>query len=205
MISICVCDPQPVVREGLRALLERQERLRLLGACDRPAEAVRMAQRMRPNVLLIDRGQDFEELAVTIRGIRNASPQTEVVVWNSEMDDAESFRAIQAGARAALSKTADADEVVECLEAAARKEIWTESLRHLQDARLDRPRHRPLTSREREIAALVSNGLKNREIAETLGIATGTVKIHLMHIFEKTGLRDRYELALCGLQSEQAS
>jgi DNA-binding NarL/FixJ family response regulator len=66
---------------------------------------------------------------------------------------------------------------------------------------LEQPRNRPLTPREVEVAALVSKGMKNREIAESLGIATGTVKIHLMHIFEKTGIRDRFELALRGLRN----
>jgi DNA-binding NarL/FixJ family response regulator len=66
---------------------------------------------------------------------------------------------------------------------------------------LEQPRNRPLTPREVEVASLVSKGMKNREIAESLGIATGTVKIHLMHIFEKTGIRDRFELALRGLRS----
>jgi DNA-binding NarL/FixJ family response regulator len=78
--------------------------------------------------------------------------------------------------------------------------LWTENLFLSKDSPLGRPRNRPLTPREEEVAALVAKGLKNREIAEALNIATGTVKIHLMHIFEKTGIRDRFELALQGLR-----
>ena len=72
--------------------------------------------------------------------------------------------------------------------------------RRSDDSPLRRPRTRPLTPREQQVAELVSKGMKNREIAEALSIATGTVKIHLMHIFEKTGIRDRFELALHGLR-----
>ena len=78
--------------------------------------------------------------------------------------------------------------------------MWTENLFYSQDSPLGRARNRPLTPREQQVAELVAKGMKNREIAETLGIATGTVKIHLMHIFEKTGIRDRFELALHGLR-----
>ena len=89
---------------------------------------------------------------------------------------------------------------MQCLRTVAGNQLWTENLYETRDMPLERPRSRPLTPREQEVAALVAKGMKNREIAESLGIATGTVKIHLMHIFEKTGIRDRFELALHGLR-----
>ena len=73
--------------------------------------------------------------------------------------------------------------MLECLREVSRKQLWTENLFLNKDSPLGRPRNRPLTPREQEVAALVAKGLKNREIGEALNIATGTVKIHLMHIF----------------------
>ena len=117
-----------------------------------------------------------------------------------QIPDVESFRALQAGARGIMRKTAPAAVLNQCLRAVSDNELWTETLHNLKDSELDQPRRRPLTPREQEVASLVAKGMKNREIAEALGIATGTVKIHLMHIFEKTGIRDRFELALQGLR-----
>jgi DNA-binding NarL/FixJ family response regulator len=100
-----------------------------------------------------------------------------------------------------LKKTASPELVFHCLERVAEGHLWTEDLYNSPQTSLEKPRNRPLTPREVEVATLVAKGLKNREIGESLGIATGTVKIHLMHIFEKTGIRDRFELALRGLRS----
>jgi DNA-binding NarL/FixJ family response regulator len=112
----------------------------------------------------------------------------------------ECFRLLQAGARGVLKKTSSPEVIFHCLKRVAEDAIWTEDLYHYGSTQPEPTRSRPLTPREAEVAALVSKGLKNREIAESLGIATGTVKIHLMHIFEKTGMRDRFELALRGLR-----
>ena len=135
-----------------------------------------------------------------ITRLRQASPETQLVVWAATISDLECFRVLQAGARGILRKTASHEVLFHCLQTVARKELWTEDLSVSPDSPLDRPRNRPLTPREQEVADLVSKGMKNREIAESLSIATGTVKIHLMHIFEKTGIRDRFELALHGLR-----
>ena len=95
--------------------------------------------------------------------------------------------------------------VLDCLHTVARDEIWTETLYLPRQSEAPPPRPRSLTPREHEIITLVARGLKNREIAEELTIATGTVKIHIMHIFEKTGIRDRFELAMYGLKNGQAA
>jgi two-component system nitrate/nitrite response regulator NarL len=100
-----------------------------------------------------------------------------------------------------LKKTASPELIYHCLERVADSHLWTEDLFNSPQTSLEQPRNRPLTPREVEVASFVSKGMKNREIAESLGIATGTVKIHLMHIFEKTGIRDRFELALRGLRN----
>jgi DNA-binding NarL/FixJ family response regulator len=200
MISVCLCDPQPIVQQGLKAILESSEDLRLVASGTTLEEASAQLERLRPTVLIVDRGFGMHPLLEWIAKSRQHHPETEVVVWASAISDVECFRALQAGARGIMKKTVSIAALHHCLRTVASKELWTENLFLSKDQPLGRPRNRPLTPREQQVASLVAKGMKNREIAEALEIATGTVKIHLMHIFEKTGIRDRFELALHGLR-----
>jgi DNA-binding NarL/FixJ family response regulator len=149
---------------------------------------------------MVDRGFGMHALLEWLGKTRRQFPDTQIIVWAASISDVECFRALQAGARGILRKNSSVPALFHCLKTVARKELWTENLFLSQDSPLGRTRSRPLTPREQQVAELVAKGMKNREIAETLNIATGTVKIHLMHIFEKTGIRDRFELALHGLR-----
>lgn len=200
MISVCLCDPQPVVHEGLRALLEQSGDLSLVDAVEDLRDAADMVADHQPDVLIFDRSYGMHSVLESIADLRAKGSQVKVVVWAAAISDVECFRAIQSGARGIMKKTVEPEALYHCLRAVASNELWTENLYEMRDTPLERPRNRPLTPREQEVASLVSKGMKNREIAEALGIATGTVKIHLMHIFEKTGIRDRFELALHGLR-----
>jgi DNA-binding NarL/FixJ family response regulator len=200
MISVCLCDPQPVVHEGLRALLEQSGDLSLVDAVEDLRGAVEMVADHQPDVLIFDRGFGMHAVLEAVAELRAKGVQAKVVVWATSISDVECFRAIQSGARGIMKKTVEPEALYHCLRTVAGDQLWTENLYETRDTPLERPRNRPLTPREQEVAALVSKGMKNREIAEALGIATGTVKIHLMHIFEKTGIRDRFELALHGLR-----
>ena len=200
MISVCLCDPQPVVHEGLRALLEQSGDLSLVDAVEDLRDAVGMVANHEPDVLIFDRSFGMHSVLESVAELRAKGSPVKVVVWAANISDVECFRAIQSGARGIMKKTVEPEALFHCLRTVAGNQLWTENLYEMKDTPLDRPRSRPLTPREQEVAALVSKGMKNREIAEALGIATGTVKIHLMHIFEKTGIRDRFELALHGLR-----
>lgn len=200
MISVFLCDSQPIAQQGLRAVLGEREDFELAGSCASISDLSVQVRRTNPAILLVDRGFGMHTVMEWIAEARQAFPELRVVIWAASVSDIESFRVLQAGARAIIRKSATIDSLFACLQAVARGEIWTENLYADRDSALGRPRSRPLTPREQEVAALVSKGMKNREIAEALGIATGTVKIHLMHIFEKTGIRDRFELALHGLR-----
>jgi DNA-binding NarL/FixJ family response regulator len=200
MISVCLCDPQPILQQGLRAVLESSDDLRLLACGESLEQARAQVESKRPAVLIVDRSFGMHPLLEWISMTRQQYPDTEIVVWATAISDVECFRALQAGARGIMRKTVSVPALYHCLRAVARKELWTENLFLAKDQQLGRPRNRPLTRREQQVASLVSKGMKNREIAEALEIATGTVKIHLMHIFEKTGIRDRFELALHGLR-----
>ena len=199
-ISVCLCDPQPVVRQGFEAMLADSKEFVLSGACVDLKQAVALAETERPDVLILDRSFGMQSVREVVAAMSARRPDTVVVLWASNISDVECFRALQSGVRGVMKKTIELDSLRDCLRSVARNQLWTENLSAVGDLDLQSQRSRPLTPREKEVAALVSKGLKNREIAEQLGIATGTVKIHLMHIFEKTGIRDRFELALHGLK-----
>ena len=200
MISVCLSDSQPILQEGLRSVLEACEDIEFVSAVASLEEASLEIERHRPTIVVVDRGFGMHKLIEWVEQVPRNSPQTEVVVWAAAISDVECFRALRAGARGIVKKTSSTSALLECLREVSRKQLWTENLFLSKDSPLGRPRNRPLTPREQEVAALVAKGLKNREIGEALNIATGTVKIHLMHIFEKTGIRDRFELALHGLR-----
>lgn len=202
MVSVCLCDPQPVVQQGLQGILERRsDDFTLLESSLQLVAAVGMAQRSSPDVFIIDRSFGMHALLETIAEVKQSGPALHIVVWASAISDVECFRLLQAGAHGVLKKTSPPEVIYHCIESVANNTIWTEDLFQANSSQPQPTRNRPLTPRESEVAALVAKGMKNREIGESLGIATGTVKIHLMHIFEKTGMRDRFELALRGLRT----
>jgi two-component system nitrate/nitrite response regulator NarL len=125
---------------------------------------------------------------------------TGIVVWGVSVTEAEALRFLQAGARGILRKTAGIPAVVACLRTVAAGRSWMEDCVFRDSARSDRYPRSELTAREQQVLELVEQGFKNKEIAQDLGIRPGTVKIHLKHIFEKTGVRGRYGLALSGLR-----
>lgn len=200
MISVFLCDAQPILHEGLKAVLSRSDDYTLSGGGGTLEEASAYLEDLEPGIVIVDRAYGMHALLEWVGDIRRRFPEIQIVIWASTISDVECFRALQCGARGIVRKTATIPALFHCLDTVSRKEIWTENLFNSQESPLGRPRTRPLTPREQQVAELVSKGMKNREIAETLSIATGTVKIHLMHIFEKTGIRDRFELALHGLR-----
>ena len=127
-----------------------------------------------------------------------------LVVWGAGINESEALRLLQAGARGILRRTAESDSMLTCLRAVTSGTTWMEDGIFGNADALMQPRRSHLTAREMQVTELVERGLRNRDIARTLGIQTGTVKIHLKHIFEKTGVRGRYGLALTGLREKGA-
>ena len=137
---------------------------------------------------------------VTARDANRAVPA--VIVWGVSMTEAEALRFLQAGARGIVRKTARPEVLVACLEAVAQGRSWMEDSVFRNSPTPERYHRSELTPREQQVMELVEQGQKNRELARELGIRPGTVKIHLKHIFEKTGVRGRYGLALSGMREK---
>lgn len=162
--------------------------------CQKPAELLRAASEHKPDVLLccLHTGMDLN-----LAGLRFASPRSVVVVYSRDISPDFAHQALETGVRGFLSSTVTPDALGECLLAAARGELWME--KSLSMLLLDMRPVR-LSKRQSEIVQLLSQGLKNKEIAEALHIAEGTVKAYLTVLFEKVGAKDRFELALFGLK-----
>jgi len=198
-IDVCACESQPIVIEGLRRSLEAAEDLRLIGAVETPGELFDLLDESPPRICLIDKSFGTKAIFQLMSDLKVRSPNTEPILWAAEISEVESFRALQVGARGILKKTLPISIILDCLRTVAKGNIWIENSVSNQFVGFINRRSTPrLTPREDEILTLVMRGMKNKQIAESLCITTGTVKVHLMHIFEKTGVKDRFELAMYG-------
>lgn len=207
-LSVFVCEPQPVAIEGLRKALEDCEDLRLVGAVTRSNEALEAAGRSRPDIALIDASGSGTAWALRlVANLRTVVPECHPVLWVVDLRETEAFRAFQMGARGVLKKTHSLEQLRNCLREVGAGRIWMDASEPVTEF-LHRKESSRLTPREKEVVRLICRGMKNRQIAENLHITQGTVKVHLMHIFEKTGLQDRLALAVHGRELagvEQAS
>ena len=198
---VSVCDTQPVTAEGVRTLLAGSQDMRLGEVTDSLALAQELVRRSAPDVLMIDKAFGMQAILEWLAALKpNEEKPTAIVIWGVSVTEAEALRFLQAGARGILRKTAGIQVVLACLRTVALGRSWMEDCVFRDSSRADRYPRSELTAREQQVLELVEQGFKNKEIANELGIRPGTVKIHLKHIFEKTGVRGRYGLALSGLK-----
>jgi DNA-binding NarL/FixJ family response regulator len=199
--TVCICDTEPVMAEGIRALLGACPDLKFLEGLASLSRALDLIHTSPPDVLMLDKAFGIQAIlewfsALKAARVHASHARPTVVVWGVAVTEAEALRFLQAGARGILRKTAALPSVIACLRSVAAGRSWMEDSVFRDPARPDRYPHGDLTARERQVLELVEQGFKNKEIAQDLGIRPGTVKIHLKHIFEKTGVRGRYGLAL---------
>ncbi len=198
-LTVFACETQPIVLEGLEKVLAGCDDLDYIGAAGGLSDALDALRRQQPNVILIGHSAGLKVVFQFISDVRNTSSSCQPVLWVNDLAEIDCFRALQLGARGILKKTLPVASLVECLRAVGRGDVWIEgTLSDQVVGALDRRSAPRLTPREKEIVHHVCAGLKNKEIAEALRITAGTVKVHLMHIFEKTGVKDRFELAVHG-------
>jgi DNA-binding NarL/FixJ family response regulator len=162
------------------------------------SEAFSAARQIQPDVILLDHSAGLKAAFEFIAEVKSAAGKCQTVLWVQDLAEVDCFRALRCGARGVLKKTSPVGVLLDCLRAVGRGDVWIEgsSEPHMEgNERRSAPR---LTPREKQIVHQICEGLKNKEIAEALSITAGTVKVHLMHIFEKTGVKDRFELAIQG-------
>ena len=150
--------------------------------------------------MIIDKAFGIHAIMEWIRRMRAAG--SSALVWGVNMSEAEAMRLVQAGARGVVRKSADVITLVAAIRMVAAGATWIEDCLMRETDRTVRSHRSNLTGRELQVLELVEQGMRNKDIGEALGIQAGTVKIHMKHIFEKTGIRGRYGLALSGLKEK---
>ncbi len=198
MIRVVIADDHRVVRVGLEQLLQTFDDVEFLGAGAGGEEAVALCTEHRPDVLLLDLSMpDVDGIEVTKR-LHDVSPETKVVVFTSFSDRERIVHALDAGAVGYLLKDAEPEELHAAVQAASRGEapITPRAAAALLADRRERPAEVGLTAREREVLALVVEGLANKQIARRMGISEKTVKGHLTNLFQRIGVADRTQAAL---------
>jgi DNA-binding NarL/FixJ family response regulator len=198
-LTVFVCESQPIVLEGVAKVLASREDLEYVGHAGGLSEGLEAIRSLRPNLLLVDQAPGLKVVFQFISDVRSVCPTCFPILWVNDLAEVDCFRALQLGARGILKKGLPISALTECLNSVGRGNIWIESSAPDGSPGFGDRRSSPrLTPREKEIVHYVCTGLKNKEIAEALAITPGTVKVHLMHIFEKTGVKDRFELAVHG-------
>jgi DNA-binding NarL/FixJ family response regulator len=191
-IRILVVGSQPVVREGLRALLGQRPGCEVAGEAGDGERALARYRTLRPDVVIVDLGlAGAGAAAAAIAALRALDPEARVVALTAGGGDAEVRRALEAGAAGVLLKEASGSEMAEAVRRvhAGRAYLAPELERELQQAR-----HLPaLTAREVEVLGLLAEGLRNQQIARSLRLSPNTVKVHVNRILEKLGAQDRTE------------
>lgn len=198
--SVAICDTEPIAIEGIRMLLDQCEDLRLTGAETSLVGGMEIIRQHTPAIIILDKAFGVYAVMDCLQRLRAAGNGVAAIVWGRNMNEAEALRMMQVGAMGVVRKTATLSALLECMRTVAAGNTWMEESLLQEPERPARGARSNLTSRELQVVALVEQGLKNRDIGTQLGIRPGTVKIHLKHIFEKTGIRGRYGLALSGLR-----
>lgn len=198
---ILLIDDHPVVREGLSGMLAGQPDFEIVGQGADGSQAVSMNAELRPDVVLMDLRMPGMDGVDAIQEIKAAMPDTNILVLTTYDSDADIVRAVEAGATGYLLKDTPREELFRAVRAAARGEsVLAPAVAARLMTRMRAPAEENLTAREIEVLDLVSKGNSNKQVARSLHISTATVKTHLIHIFDKLGVKDRTSAVTAALE-----
>ena len=211
-IKILLVDDQPLFREGLRTLLSVHADFEVVGEAGNSAEAIRLANSLAPAVVLMDLQMPVLDGVAATRRLHAQQPDCRVIVLTTFDDDEMVFDGLRAGAVGYLLKDAPSEKLAEAIRVAARGETFLQpSVAAKVVAEFARLSNRkltvtaalePLSARELEVLRLIGQGASNREIADALFLAEGTVKNYVTNILDKLDVRDRTQAALKARESD---
>ena len=209
MINVCLVDDQTLVRQGIRSLLDLAEDIRVVAECVDGAQAVATIPRLKPDVVLLDMRMPGMNGIEVLQALAQQGALPPTVILTTFDDDQLVLAGLKAGARGYLLKDVSLDQLVEAVRTVAaggslvapavtqRLLAGVERMQN-QFTSLDQPE--PLTERATEILRLMASGYSNKEIANSLRVAEGTVKNHVSNILSKLGVRDRTRAVLKALE-----
>ena len=201
-IRLVLADDHPIVLQGLKQLFEQQPGFEVVATCASSEGAIRAVTERDPDVAVLDLRIGSASGLDVVRALAATNTRCRFVILTAVMRDEEVSEAVKLGVAGLVLKESSPDSLVDCVRAVAAGQQW---IRHesfvsaLTDAVRAQTAPSPqgtLTPRELEIVRLVSQGLRNKEIAERLSITEGTVKVHLHKAYDKLGVDSRIELVL---------
>jgi DNA-binding NarL/FixJ family response regulator len=191
-IRLLIVDDHPVVRDGLRGVFTGDPDFEVVGEAGDGAEAVAMVDRNPADVVLMDLRMPRMGGVEAIARLREAAPATRVLVLTTFDTDRDVLPAIEAGATGYLLKDAPRDELVRAVRAASRGEsVLSPAVAGRLMGQVRKPTQEALSRRELDVLKLIADGATNREAAGQLFVSEATIKTHLLHIYDKLGVRDR--------------
>ncbi|MFI7679012.1 response regulator [Actinophytocola sp. NPDC049390] len=192
MISLLIVDDHPVVRDGLRGMFTADPRFEVLAEAGDGAEAIAAAEKLRPDVVLMDLRMPRTDGVTAIKELAKRGVPSRVLVLTTYDTDSDVLPAIEAGATGYLLKDAPREELFRAVEAAAQGQaVLSPSVATRLMGQMRQPASEPLSQRELEVLELIARGSTNREAARQLFISEATVKTHLLHVYAKLGVNDR--------------
>jgi DNA-binding NarL/FixJ family response regulator len=214
-VRILIADDHPIVRDGLKKLLLLEDDFEIVGEAADGREVLEKVQELDPDVLLLDLRMPNLDGLSALQALQQTNKRTRVIVLTASEDKNEFVQAMKLGCSGIVLKQTAPDLIVKSIRKVNAGEIWLDShttaavMRQFQtgteaNAAVQGGKGRersPLSTREREIVALVAQGYKNKEMAEKMFISEQTVKNHLHNIFDKLGVSDRLELALYAIHT----
>jgi len=206
MIRVMICDDQEVVRQGLRVILDRTPRIRVVGEARDGAEALALLRAAQADVVLMDLKMPGMNGIQATRKIRELHPDVRVLVLTTFDADEWVFDAIRSGAAGYILKDSPAEGLAAAIEAAGKTPVDPAVAGKLfaqitRTAPVNVPLLAELTEREREVLVLLARGLSNGEIAERLHLSKGTVRNYVSAILGKLGVPDRTQAAVLAIRA----
>ncbi len=205
-IRIVIADDHPVVRIGVRNMLQSDASLEVLGEASDGDEAITATLELLPDILLLDLQMPRLPGLEAMRAIMSGSPTVKILLLTSTITTQQIIEALQIGARGIVTKDALIDQLTNAIDAVMQGDYWINGQRvvnlvgalHdlMQKAAVPERKTYGLTPRELEVVGCIVEGCSNRDIAKQFSISEETVKRHLSNIFDKTGVSTRLELAL---------
>ena len=191
-IRLLIVDDHPIVRDGLRGAFTGSAEFDVVGEAANGGEAVALAAALRPDVVLIDLRMPGMDGVEAIRRLRRQTPSARVLVLTTFDTDQDVLPAIEAGATGYLLKDAPVEDLLRAVRSASRDEpVLAPAVARRLMGRVRRPAPGDLSHRELQVLRLIADGSTNREAAAELRISEAGVKTHLLHIYDKLGVRDR--------------
>ncbi len=212
-IKVAVVDDHPLYRQGVIRLLESEGDLTLVAEAANGMEAVLLIERYQPDVLLLDLKMPVMDGLQTLNEISKRRLNARVIVMISNEERDKAVRAVRLGARGILFKDADPALLAKSIRKVYAGEVWIDNpiLSQALESLLTRPTASPaptesndskLSNREMEVVRCVAMGLRNKEVADKLGVTEATVKNHLTSVYAKLGVNDRLELILYAIHNK---